>query len=387
MMRWTAGAAIVTGSVIHVPLIHKPKTLEEFHAATARRALKNTLLASAAEGELPNVSLTDLEDLSYFGEVTIGSPAQKFTVVYDTGSSNLWVPSKACDNCKPDSPRYDSSTSSHYAKDGQSFSLQYGSGSCSGFISKDDVAIGGLSITDFQFGEVTHEAADVFGRSAMDGILGMGVPGQAQDNVPMPMDQLVAQGKLEKNQFAFYLASGGKAGSQLTLGGVDTALYTGDFTYVPISPKAVEIPYWLIEASDIKIGGKTTGSCGASAGCLMVPDTGTSIIAGPPDVIDPLIQQIGDVASDCSNVDGLPTITFTFNGKDFDLEPSFYVIKVTQGSETQCMLGMQGLDVGVPIWILGDPFLRKYYTVWDSDNRQVGFATAKAPAEELELIV
>ena len=71
--------------------------------------------------------------------------------------------------------------------------MQYGTGSCTGFISKDDVVVGGATITDFKFGEVTKEAADVFGVAPFDGILGMGPAAAAVDKVPMPMDQLVAQ--------------------------------------------------------------------------------------------------------------------------------------------------------------------------------------------------
>merc|ERR1712050_414208 len=109
--------------------------------------------------------------------------------------------------------------SSTYNKNGQSFSLQYGTGSCNGFLSADTVSVGGADITGFAFGEVTHEAADVFGAAPFDGILGLGPAKAAVDKVPMPMDQLVKQGKIQHNVFAVYLSSGEKKTSTLTLGG------------------------------------------------------------------------------------------------------------------------------------------------------------------------
>merc|ERR1711971_845173 len=219
------GAA--AADIVNVPLTHVPKNLPEFHAMKERRVerlgqLAPELAASWENGDLPSVSLTDVQDSEYFGEVLIGSPAQKFQVIYDTGSSNLWVPSKSCTNCKKGGSKYDSTKSSKYVKDGQSFALQYGTGSCTGFISQDDVVVGGATITGFKFGEVTKEAADVFGVAPFDGILGMGPAKAAIDKVPMPMDQLVAQKTIEHNIFAYYLASGGKSGSTLTLGGTDS---------------------------------------------------------------------------------------------------------------------------------------------------------------------
>merc|ERR1711953_1574246 len=150
---------------------------------------------------------------------------------------------------------YDSKASSTYKKNGKSFALQYGTGSCNGFLSNDKVSIGGAEITGFDFGEVTHEAADVFGAAPFDGILGMGPAKAAIDHVAMPMDQLVKQGKIQHNIFAFYLSSGGKAGSTLTLGGTDRYFYTGDFSYVPVAKAAALLPYWLVSASAIKVGG------------------------------------------------------------------------------------------------------------------------------------
>merc|ERR1711918_67362 len=111
----------------------------------------------------------------------------------------------------------------------------------------------------------------------------------------------------------------------------------------------------------------------------MVVDTGTSVIAGPPNAVKPLTDKIGEVKEDCSNVKSLPTVTFSMNGKDFELGPDFYVLRgQDEHGKEACQLGIQGVNAGVPIWILGDPFLRKYYTQWDADNKRVGFALAKS---------
>jgi len=194
----------------------------------------------------------------------------------------------------------------------------------------------------------------------------------------MAMAQLVAQGKIEHNIFSFFLASNSSAGSTLVLGGTDPAFYDGSFTYVPVAKAAKILPYWLVSAKDISVGGQSTKACNWLTGCYMVVDTGTSVLAGPVNTVSKITSLIGNVSADCSNVHTLPTVEFSIAGTTFDLGPEYYVLRQTTNSgSVQCALGIEGVNAGVPIWILGDPFLRKYYTVWDAEQQRVGFATAK----------
>merc|ERR1711871_1517363 len=75
----------------------------------------------------------------------------------------------------------------------------------------------------------------------------------------------------------------------------------------------------------------------------------------------------GEYMIDCSKIDSLPTITVSMG--------SYYVVKV----QSECLFGIVGIDVPAPhgpLWITGDVFMRKYYTVFDWGNKRLGFATA-----------
>jgi len=125
---------------------------------------------------------------------------------------------------------------------------------------------------------------------------------------------MYTQGLIDDNSFQFYLSKDpSAAGSQLVLGGTDSSLTSGDFVYHNLSSET----YWEINVDDMKADGKSLGFSGMKG----VVDSGTSLIVGSSKFITPLVNKIGSVASDCSDANNHPTISFIIDGTEYELTP------------------------------------------------------------------
>lgn len=109
-----------------------------------------------------------------------------------------------------------------------------------------------------------------------------------------------------------------------------------------------------------------------------VIDSGTSVIVGPNHLVEPLIEGI-KVHLLCRDIETLPDITFKIGGIEYVMTYKDYVISVTNEGITECVLGIMGASFppGFNYFILGDSFMRKYYTFFDKNHDRVGFALAK----------
>lgn len=113
-------------------------------------------------------------------------------------------------------------------------------------------------------------------------------------------------------------------------------------------------------------------------GFKAVIDSGTSVIIGPSHIVTPLLEGIS-VNKDCSGIDQLPNILFTFDSVEYELEPADYVLKVSAFGLTECVMAFMPaeLPAGFNYFILGDVFMRRYYTYFDKNNNRLGFYDAR----------
>ncbi|KAJ4831927.1 AP4A phosphorylase [Turnera subulata] len=257
-----------------------------------RAFIKKYRLSSNSNGDTTDVvALKNYLDAQYYGEIGVGTPAQTFTVVFDTGSSNLWVPSSKCYFSLACffHHKYKSSESSTYKKNGTSAAIHYGTGSISGLFSNDNVKVGDLVVKNQDFIEATKEPGVTFLAAKFDGILGLGFQEISVGNAVPVWYNMVNQGLVKKQVFSFWLNRkvDGDEGGELVFGGVDPAHYKGKHTYVPVTQKG----YWQFDMGDVLIDNVTTGLC--AGGCKAIADSGTSLLAGPTARPEKICSQVG----------------------------------------------------------------------------------------------
>merc|ERR1740123_2110387 len=193
------------------------------------------------------------------------------------------------------------------------------------------------------------------------------------------MDRLTSHQMLKQPFFSVFLSEQDDA-SEITFGDVVPDHMASKLFWVPVGGTS---GYWEVKIEDITLNEKKISVC---QDCRVAVDTGTSMLAGPTEIISKL-RNILDVKSDCSNYATLPKLGFIIGSHILSLNPPDYVGK--QGDST-CTVSFMNLDIPPPrgpIFIFGIPFLQRYYSVYDEPNRRVGFAVARHRGKQPETLV
>ncbi|VTJ90799.1 Hypothetical predicted protein [Marmota monax] len=315
----------------------------------------------------------------------------------------------------PTHPRFNPSKSSTFSTNGQTFSMQYGSGSLSGFFGYDTLTVESIQVPNQEFGLSEQEPGTNFVYVQFDGIMGLAYPALSAGGATTALQGMLRVDALSSPMFSVYLSNQGASedGGAVIFEGVDESLYTGQNLLGSCHPGALLADrhrgvslgdpaetqreceegnnmHWplgilIFIGCLLPCGGKVPPGC-PDLGCQAMVDTGTSLLTVPQQYLSSLLQAIGAQEDEygqvvvffvnCNDVQNLPTFTFVINGVQFPLPPSAYILN----ENGYCSVGLEATYMssgnGQPFWILGDVFLRSYSSVFDMANNRVGFATA-----------
>lgn len=340
---------------------------------------------------------TKLQDMTseYTGYIGVGTsndggPQFQARVVFDTGSTNLWVASVLC----KESPCTSSSSSKFYDPEkslsqepftknsGHDIDIMFGTGELKGPLHVDTYRVGPMSVVKQPFAMIREMNGEVFSSFPFEGILGLAFRSLSFGGIDPFFERVIEQKLLQSNEFAFYLNADSSQPSALLWGGIDKSLYSGQIRMFPV----VQTHYWALELVDFRIGKKSMKS-GIKR---VIVDSGTTYFTAPTSIYHDIVSKIPE--DSCKKVEKYEPLTYVLKDAQGDL----FELVVTQatymiGDETQtsCRPAFMQLDVNNkygPAMILGEVFMRHFFTVFsrgDGSDAQakIGFASAKMGAQ------
>jgi hypothetical protein len=352
--------------------------------------------AKAYEQRMINIS-TALEDMKteYIGSIGVGTNSKgeaqfQARVVFDTGSTNLWVASTLCKEFPCNTERgaefYNpevSLTQEPFMGESGDIDIMFGTGELRGPLHVDTYRVGPMTVKRQPFAMIREMTGDVFSSFPFEGILGLGFKSLSFGGIKPFLDHVIEQQLLTNNEFAFFFNVDSDQPSALLWGGIDKDLYHGPIRMFPV----VQPHYWALDLVDFKVGNtsmSTVGMGGEKVRRLIV-DSGTTYFTAPEGLHDQISAQIPE--ADCDKVTGYPPLTYVLKGDDGDT----YELVVSQetymigGYSDSCRPAFMPLDVNEqygPAMILGEVFMRHFFTVFSRgdgspDNAKIGFAPAK----------
>ncbi|RDX55132.1 acid protease [Lentinus brumalis] len=322
-------------------------------------------------------------DLQWFGNISVGTPPQDVSVVFDTGSSSLEFVSTECTSCVQ-TPKFDPAKSSTFVRGSRTTTLDFSTGVGVDPVVNDDyvltvrsgtdtVTVGGVPAKNVSLFTIIDQTP-AFNVDPFLGIQGMGSRAQGF------FAALVKAGL--PSLFSLFLTPNAVGNADLLVGGIDNTKFKGNLTFAD----QIGSGDWEVESTQITVNGKTTSVLkqrrsiifdSGTSNILFSTSTTNAMYALISSDIKPFKAEPGAYGLPCAKIGSLPAvIDLTFEsqqGTPFNLTIPSSELNVgpfkSDPSTCQTLINaFDGLD------LVGGSVLKHYYSVWDVGNQRMGFA-------------
>jgi len=356
---------------------------------------------------------------AYFGDVHLGAAdPQTFTVVFDTGSGHVILPSTSCNSDACVKHRRYNRTASASAVDIEmdgtqlkpdaaerdQVAIAFGTGEVLGEFIREAVCLGSppvsgsseSSCVDLRVVLASKMTEDPFAHFDFDGVLGLGLSALTLSPEFNFFGQMLAQRPGMQPRFAVFLARSEGHDSVISFGGHEDRFAGSDIQWAPVAMS--ELGYWQVQLKSVKVGDQELEDC-SDGSCRAILDTGTSLLGVPRQAVRSMHRMLArpvpeefseDAGADCRRLPGAQ-LEFDLGETVVSLTPEDYSrptpFNMTLPSQDKWRLFCRSLllpvemaaPLGPKVFIWGEPMLRRYYTIYDLENHRIGFSLAKQP--------
>ena len=329
----------------------------------------------------------------YSGKVKIGNPPQELEMVFDTGSANIIVSSVLCNSTSCNKHKnYNMELSEthipiynldkfnndiiRFPNERDHVELNFGTGQVKSFLGYDNICIGknNLCANKTIILEAYEMSTIPFSHVSFDGIIGLGFTYLSISEESNLIEMLYRQNKIHQRIFSFYFNKNDSLQSILNIGGFDQRLYQGEVHYAPV----ISANYWEIEIEGVFYENELIVDCTLKK-CTGIVDTGTSMIAAPFESFEAIQKKI-NADFNCKDLNSLNSLKIQIKGKIYEIESSYYTLQLESDTGKNCVTALMQLDAlstkDKHTFILGLPFLKKYFSIYDREKKRIGFALA-----------
>jgi hypothetical protein len=345
---------------------------------------------------------------AYFGEVNFGTPGQTFTAVFDTGSGHVLIPrshctSEACtkhrrywenQSSTAKSIKHDGTPLTGQEKERDQVVVSFGTGKVTGEFVEDKMCIGDSSgCFTMRVVLAMEMTEDPFSHFEFDGVVGLGLDSIRLNPKFSFFGEMIRENPQMAPQFSVFLSRHEDGASTITFGGHDKEKASSSIEWAPIAMP--EHGHWQVQIKQIRIGNDVLEEC-EEGDCRAVVDTGTSLLGVPRLATRNMHRLLArPVKADGQDPDSIDCRTVPGHSIDFDLGDTVVSVPVEDYSRPQpinmttsnngtsliCRSLLLPTDMGPPLgpklFILGEPFLRRYMTIYDLEQKRIGFTLAR----------